>query len=101
MPDDSTMCATVEIIKYKPGKLQSGIDLGIEIQSELRAIPGRKHLISVWNDDGVEYVLSVWESPEAKAAGAAEVDRLGAKFGDIFEQFEAKDFQNVLYWVGS
>ena len=100
MSHDSRMCATLEIVKWKPGKQQDAIDLGNELQSELRAIAGRKHMISVWNNDGVEYVLNIWESPEAKAAAAAEVDALGAKFGDMFESFESSDFQNVWYGVG-
>jgi len=94
------MCAVVEIIKWKPGRQQDAIDLAEELQSELQAVAGRKHMISAWNDDGVEYVLSVWESPEAKAAGAAEVDALGANFGDMFESFESVDLQNVYYYVG-
>lgn len=100
MADESKMCATIDIVRYKPGKQQEGIDLGYKLQSELQTVAGRKHMISVWNDDGVEYAISIWESPEAKAAAAAEVDALGAKFGDVFEGYEALDFQNVMYVVG-
>lgn len=100
MSNDSKMCAVVEKIKWKPGKLEAAVDLAIELQSELQAVAGRKHMISAWNDDGVEYVFSIWESPEAKAAGAAEVDTIGAKFGDMFKSFESVDLQNVYYYVG-
>ncbi len=100
MSDDSKMCATVETIKYRPGTLHEANELAKKLQPDLRAIPGRRHMISVWNDDGVEYVISIWESPEAKAAAASRVDSIGAQFGDVFEEFEAEDFQNVWYIVG-
>lgn len=100
MSPDSNMCATVEIIKYKPGKLQVAADLTHELQAELQAVPGRKQMISTWNDDGLEYVLSIWESPAAKAAAASELEALGSKYGDIFEEFESLDFENVWYVVG-
>lgn len=98
MPGESKMCATLETIRYKPGRLQDSIDLMKELQSELQAMAGRKHTISVWNDgEDIEYVLSIWESPEAKAVAAAQVDALGTKFGDMFEAFESIDLQNVWY----
>ena len=99
MPDGSKMCATLERIKYKPGKLQDSIDTMHKIEAEIRAIPGRKHLISVWNDDGIEYVLNVWESADAKATGTVQANALVEKFGDIFESFEALDFEHVYYIV--
>ena len=100
MSQDSKLCATVETIRYKPGKLQESIELVNKLQPDLQAIAGRRHMISIWNDDGVEYVISIWESPEAKAAAASKVDAIGGQFGDIFEEFEAEDFQNVWYVVG-
>ena len=100
MSGNLKMCATVETIKYKPGTLQEANELTKKLQSDLQAIPGRRHMISVWNDDGVEYVISIWESPEAKAAAASKVDAIGGQFGDVFEKFEAEDFQNVWYVVG-
>jgi hypothetical protein len=45
-------------------------------------------------------VIRIWESPEAKAAAASKVDAIGGQFGDVFEKFEAEDFQNVWYVVG-
>ena len=100
MSDGSKLCATLERIEYKPGKLQDSIEIMHEIEAEIRAIPGRKHLISVWNDDGVEYVLNIWESPEAKTAGTVQANRLAEKFGDKFKSFEALDFEHVYYLVG-
>ncbi len=100
MYGDSTMCATVEFIKFKPGTLQEAAELTKKLQPDLQAIPGRRHMIAVWNDDGVAYVISIWESPEAKAAAASKVDAIGDQFGDVFEKFEAEDFQNVWYVVG-
>ena len=100
MSGDSKMCATVETIKYKPGTLQEANELTKKLQPDLQAIPGRRHMIAVWNDDGVEYVISIWESPEAKAAAASKVDAIGSQFGGVFEKFEAEDFQNVWYVVG-
>ena len=58
MSDEPKLCATLEKIVYKPGKLPESLRIMHEIEAEIRAIPGRKHLISVWNDDGVEYVLN-------------------------------------------
>ncbi len=99
MYGDSTMCATVETIKLKPGKLQESIDIMVELRSEIESIPGRLHMLDVWNDDGLEYMISIWESPEAKAEAAARVDEIGAKFGDIFEFFKAEDFPNVEFVI--
>ena len=99
MYGDSTMCATVETIKLKPGKLQESIDIMVELRSEIESIPGRLHMLDVWNDDGLEYMISIWESPEAKAEAAARVDEIGAKFGDIFEFFKAEDFSNVEFVI--
>ena len=100
MTNNSKMCAVFEKVKWKPGKQQEAIDRANELQSEFTAIPGRKHYISVWNNDGTEYVLSIWDSPEAKEAAAEQVDALGEKFGDLFESFEAVDLENVQYFVG-
>ncbi len=100
MSDGSKMCATVEFIKFKPGTLQEAVELTKKLQPDVQAIPGRRHMISVWNDDGAEYVISIWESPEAKAAAASRVDAIGAQFGDIFEEFKGEDFKNVWYIVG-
>ena len=99
MYGDSTMCATVETIKIKPGKLQESIDVTEKLRSEIQRIPGRLQMIDIWNDDGVEYIINIWESPEAKAAAAFKVDAIGAQFGDIFEAYKAEDFQNVEYII--
>ena len=99
MSHDPKMCATIEKIKYKPGKQQVAYDITEQVQAELKAVAGRKHMICSWNDDEIEYVLSVWESPEAKEAAAAELDALGSKYGEIFEEFESVDLQNVWYIV--
>ncbi len=99
MYGDSTMCATVETIKIKPGKLQESIDIMEKLRSEIERIPGRVKMIDIWNDDGVEYMINIWESPEAKAAAASKVDEIGAQFGDIFEEFKAEDFQNVEFVI--
>ena len=100
MYGDSTMCATVEFIKFKPGTLQEAAELTKKLQPDLQAIPGRRHMIAVWNDDGDEYVISIWESPEAKAAAASRLEELGGQFGDMIEEFKGEDFKNVWYWVG-
>ena len=100
MYGDSTMCATVETIKLKPGKLQESIDVTEKLRLEIQRIPGRLHLIDVWNDDGdVGYVINIWESPEARAAAASTLEELSAKYGDIFETFTAEDFENVEYII--
>ena len=99
MSDNSKMCATIEIINYKPGKLQVAAELTDELESEYRAVPGMKHMICLWNDDEREYLTNIWESPEAKAAAASEVAAIGDKYGDIFEDVEYLDFENVSYVV--
>jgi hypothetical protein len=99
MSHDSKMCATLETITYKPGKHQSAYDLTEKLLSEFRAIPGRLQMISAWNTDGVEYVLHIWESPEAKAAASEALNALGEKYEDVFEGFESVDLENVWYIV--
>ena len=100
MSDESRMCATVEPYKIRSGKIEEATQLGKKLRSEFQKIPGRKHMIDVFNNDGYGYTISIWESPEAKAAAASRLDELGAQFGDMFEEFEAHDFQTVEYFVG-
>ena len=99
MSDNSKMCATIEIINYKPGKLEVAAELTDELESEYRAVAGMKHMICLWNDGDKEYLVNIWESPEAKEAAASEVSAIGAKYGDIFEDVEYLDFKNVSYVV--
>ena len=65
MSDDSRMCATVEPYKIRAGKIEEATQLGKKLRSEFQKIPGRKHMIDVFNNDGYGYTISIWESPEA------------------------------------
>ena len=55
MSENSKMCATIEIIRYKPGKLEVAAELTDALESEYRAVQGMKHMICLWNDDEREY----------------------------------------------
>lgn len=95
MYGDSTRCAVVVPYKCKLERLTEASELADSLRAELSGIPGLERVIDIWNDNGMGYSVTIWESPEAKAAAATKMEEIWGRFDGMFDEVTMEEFANV------